>query len=76
MEPPVEPPGEVTIVGALFGEDSVQSGSETSLDSASIILRVKSPLRVLYSNSLFRAGGAINGFLPFVRREIIAVRNI
>jgi len=72
----VGPGGDATIVGALFGEDSVQSGGEVSLDSASIIMKLSNNFRVLYSNSLFQPGGLVHDFLPLVRKEVVGVRNI
>jgi hypothetical protein len=65
-----------TIVGALFGEDSVQSGGETSLDSATITMKVKKPFRVYYSNGLFRSGGLLNQYLPLVGKEVVGIRDI
>lgn len=72
----VRPGGDSTIVGALFGEDSVQSGGEISLDSATINLYVQDDFRVLYSNSLFGPGGLIHDFLPGVRKEVVGVRDL
>ncbi len=65
-----------TIVGALFGEDSVQSGGEISLDSATIIMKLRDQFRVLYSNSLFTSGGIIHPFLPGVKKEVVGSRKI
>jgi len=65
-----------TIVGALFGEDSVQSGGETSLDSATITLKVWKPFRIYYSNALFRPGGPLNPDLPFVGKKVVGIRDI
>ena len=67
---------DTTIVGALFGEDSVQSGGEISLDSATIILRVEDHFRVLFSRDLFERGGPIYDFLPEVEKTVIGVRQI
>ncbi len=67
---------DATIVGALFGEDSVQSGGEISLDSATIILTVEDNFRVLYSNELFRPGGMIHSYLPAVSKVVVGVREI
>ncbi len=67
---------EATIVGALFGEDSVQSGGEISLDSATISLNVQNRFRVLYSNALFQPGGLVYDFLPLVRKEVVGIRDI
>ena len=67
---------EATIVGALFGEDSVQSGGEISLDSATIIMRVRNPFRVLYSNSMFQPGGLVYQYMPAVTKEVVGIRDI
>lgn len=72
----MESGGEVTIVGALFGEDRVQSGGEISLDSATIILKIKDAFRVLYANSLFQPGGLVHEFLPLVKKEVVGVRDV
>ncbi|MEM7232654.1 MAG: hypothetical protein AAF517_10790 [Planctomycetota bacterium] len=68
--------GDAAVVGALFGEDSVQSGGEVSLDSATITMRVDDKFRVLYSNTLFQAGGPINKFLPAVTRKVVGIRKL
>ena len=68
--------GDVTIVGSLFGEDSVQSGGEISLDSATIIQKIRGPFQVLYSSALFNPGGIVYPFLPGVTKEIIGVRDL
>lgn len=70
------PGAQATIVGSLFGEDSVQSGGEVSLDSATIILQIENTFRVLFSHALFEPGGLVHEFLPFVRKEVVAVREI
>ena len=49
----VDSGGDARIVGSLFGEDSVQSGGEVSLDSATIIYRINDDFKVHYSSSLF-----------------------
>ncbi len=67
---------DATIVGALFGEDSVQSGGEISLDSATIILRVRDDFRVLFSNDIFQEGGIAHSFLPAVRREVVGITDL
>jgi hypothetical protein len=67
---------QATIVGGLFGEDSVQSSGEISLNSAAIMTTVSNPLRLLYSNGLFREGGLLNQYLPMVKREIVGIREI
>ncbi len=68
--------GNATIVGSLFGEDSVQSGGETSLDSATIILKVKDTFKILYSRGLFEPGGLIYDLMPDVTKEIVGVREL
>lgn len=68
--------GSMTVVGALFGEDSVQSGGEPSLDSATIILTINGGCRVLYSNALFAPGGAINSLFPRVNKEVVGIREL
>jgi hypothetical protein len=68
--------GSATIVGALMGEDSVQSGGEVSLDSATISLKIDSTCRVLYSNGLFRPGGLLYEFLPLVGKEVVGIRDL
>ncbi|MCH2373226.1 MAG: hypothetical protein MK538_03520 [Planctomycetes bacterium] len=68
--------GNATIVGSLFGEDSVQSGGEISLDSATIIMKIRNSMRVLYSNGLFQPGGMIHSFLPGVNTEVVGIRKI
>ncbi|MBI4584670.1 MAG: hypothetical protein HY717_11705 [Planctomycetes bacterium] len=65
-----------TIAGALFGEDSVQSGGEISLDSATITMTIRNSFRILYSNGLFRQGGILHNYLPFVQKEVIGIREI
>ena len=67
---------EATIVGSLFGEDSVQSGSEVSLDSATITMQIDSPFRVLYSRPLFDPGGVVHEQLPNIRREVVGMKNL
>jgi hypothetical protein len=66
----------VTIVGSLMGEDSVQSGGEVSLDSATISLTIKNTCRILYSNGLFRPGGLLYDFLPLVGKEVVGIRDL
>jgi hypothetical protein len=68
--------GDATIVGAVFAEDSVQSGSEVSLDSATATLVVQDDLRVLYSNAIFQPGGLAYSYLPFVSKKIVAIRKL
>jgi hypothetical protein len=59
-----------------MGEDSVQSGGEISLDSATIVLRIRDNFRVLYSNQLFAEGGLIHDMLPDVNREVVGTREL
>lgn len=72
----VDPGGDATIVGTLFGEDSVQSGGEISLDSATIIMRIRDNFRLLYSNQLFQPGGMVHNFMPGVERSVVGVREL
>lgn len=65
-----------TIVGSLFGEDSVQSNLETSLDSSMIVFQIEDSLRLLYSHDLFKAGGIINSLLPPVSKRIVGARTL
>ena len=65
-----------TIVGALFGEDSVQSGGEISLDSATISIVVNNPFRILYSNALFQPGGMVYNFMPFIDKRVVGIREL
>jgi len=74
--PSISVTGDATIVGALFGEDSVQSGGEISLDSATIIMNIQNNFRVLYSNSLFQPGGLVHDYLPMVKKEVVGIRNL
>lgn len=68
--------GSATIVGSLFGEDSVQSGGEVSLDSATIILKIRDTFNLLYSNSIFQPGGMVHQFMPGVDKEVVGIREI
>ena len=68
--------GEASIVGALFGEDSVQSGGEISLDSATIIMRIRDTFRVNFSSALFQSGGPIHELLPLVNKEVVGIRDL
>ncbi|MEM7261407.1 MAG: hypothetical protein AAF488_05405 [Planctomycetota bacterium] len=70
----VDSSGSLKIVGSLFGEDSVQSGGEVSLDSATIVLQVDGPFEMFYSRSIFQPGGLIFDLMPEVRKEIVGVR--
>ena len=74
----------VRILGAFFGEDSVQSGGEQSLDTAQIIMKVGSYsntssqglFEVFYSRSIFEPGGLIHDLLPEVTRQIVSIREL
>lgn len=68
--------GDATILGAFFGEDSVQSGGEISLDSATIIMRVEDDFRILYSSEIFRPGGLIHDLMPALIRTVVGVREL
>ncbi len=68
--------GDATILGAFFGEDSVQSGGETSLDSATIILTIRDNFRLLYSRDLFTEGGMVYRWLPPVTKRVVGIREI
>jgi hypothetical protein len=72
----VRPGGDGTVVGSLMGEDSVMSGGEVSLDSATIELRIQDDLRLLYSNALFQPGSFIYDYLPLLRKEVVGAREI
>jgi len=65
---------DVTVVGSLMGEDSVMSGGEISLDSATISLVVQGPTRLLYDHDMFQPGGLIYDYLPLLRKEVISAR--
>lgn len=65
---------DTTIVGSLMGEDSVMSGGEISLDSATISLVVQGPTRLLYDYDMFQPGGLIYDYLPMLRKEVISAR--
>jgi len=54
----------------------VQSGGEVSLDSATIILKVESDFRILYSSALFAPGGLVRDQMPHVKRELVGTREI
>ncbi len=68
--------GKGTIVGTVFGEDSVMSGGEVSLDSATITMTINGPFRIFYSNALFRKGGYLNHLLPRVLKAVVGIREI
>lgn len=68
--------GSMKVVGSLFGEDSVQSGGEVSLDSATINLYVDGPLEIYYSDGLFTPGGLIDPFIPNTTKRIVGMREI
>ncbi|MFN0060045.1 MAG: hypothetical protein ACKVX7_16430 [Planctomycetota bacterium] len=68
--------GSATIVGALLGEDSVQSEGEPSLDSATIALKVMGSLRVLFSKEQFEEGELLYPLLPDAERKIVSVHTL
>ena len=72
----VDPGGDVTIVGGFLAEDSVQSGGEVSLDSATVTLQVEDDFRVLYSSEVFAEQGLINPLMPIVTKRVIGMRDI
>lgn len=72
----VRPGGDATIVGTLMGEDSVMSGGEVSLDSATIILKVEDKLRLRYSSGLFQPGSFVYDYLPGLLRTIVGSRDL
>jgi hypothetical protein len=67
---------DATIVGGIFGEDSVQSGGEPSLDTAMVIMTVADDFRLLYSSGVFSPGGLVYNLLPRVRKEVVGVREL
>jgi hypothetical protein len=67
---------DTTIVGSIYGEDSVMSGGETSLDSATISYVINGPFRLKWSNALFAYGGPVHELLPFVLKEIVGIREL
>jgi len=72
----VAPGGDVTIVGGFLAEDSVQSGGEVSLDSATVTLQVEDDFRVLYSSGIFEETGLINPIMPIVTKKVIGMREL
>lgn len=73
------------INGALFGEDSVQSGGETSLDSAQIQFYIgpsktsnssNGRFDVTYCRSIFEPGGFVYDLIPETSREIVCIRDL
>ncbi|MBX3471742.1 MAG: hypothetical protein KF878_33215 [Planctomycetes bacterium] len=76
---------QVRINGAFFGEDSVQSGGETSLDSAQIQFYLGPSIdstesrgffRLTYCRSLFEPGGFVYNFMPELRRDLVFIRDL
>jgi hypothetical protein len=67
--------GDATIVGSLMGEDSVMSGGEISLDSATISLVVQDDMRLLYDHDMFQPGGLIYDYLPLLDKRVVAARD-
>lgn len=72
----VQTGGDATILGAFFGEDSVQSGGEVSLDSATIVLNISDDFRVYYCREVFQPGGLIHDFMPSVVKTVVGVREL
>lgn len=72
----VRPGGDATIVGSLMGEDSVMSGGEISLDSATIEMRIQDDFRINYSSALFQPGSWIYDYLPLLRKEVVGAREL
>ncbi|MEM7167868.1 MAG: pilus assembly PilX N-terminal domain-containing protein [Planctomycetota bacterium] len=63
--------GDATIVGALLGEDSVQSMGEVSLDSATMSFNIQDDCRILWSSQLFSPGSHLRPLLPTVKRTLV-----
>lgn len=68
--------GDATIVGGLFVEDSVQSGGEVSLESATISLHVRDDLRIYYSSAVFAPGGLVYSLMPSIIFKVVGVREL
>ncbi|MEM7167867.1 MAG: pilus assembly PilX N-terminal domain-containing protein [Planctomycetota bacterium] len=68
--------GDGTVVGSVLGEDSVQSGAEVSLDSATMVFNIQDDFRILWSNSLFATSGGIRPLLPTVKRTLVGTKRI
>jgi hypothetical protein len=68
--------GNCTIVGGLMGEDSVMSGGEISLDSATIIMTIQGATKILFSAAPFSPGGIVRSAMPTVNRRVISIREI
>jgi hypothetical protein len=75
----------VRILGALFGEDSVQSGGEQSLDTAQIQVYIgpskadasgNGLFEIFYCREIFEPGGLIYHLLPEVSRQIVSIRDL
>lgn len=77
----------IRVNGALFGEDSVQSGGEISLDSACIQMfmgkgsskagdATSGITEITYCRSIFEPGGLIYDLLPEVSRRVISIRDL
>jgi hypothetical protein len=73
--------------GALFGEDSVQSGGEVSLDAACIQMYMgkgstktgdatSGYTEITYSRDMFSPGGLIYHLLPEVSRSVLSIRDL
>jgi hypothetical protein len=72
----VHPGGDALVVGSLMGEDSVMSGGEISLDSATIELIVQDDMQLRYSHALFQPGSYVYNYLPSLRMEVVGAREI
>ena len=68
--------GEMNVVGALMGEDSVMSMGEVSLDSSAIIMTVQDDMNILYSSEMFQPGGLIYDYLPTIDRTVVGSREL
>lgn len=75
----------IYINGALFGEDSVQSGGETALDTAQIQSYLgnsknanneNQEFRVTYSREIFEPGGLVYDLLPRVQKQVVAIYDL
>ncbi|MCO5167203.1 MAG: pilus assembly PilX N-terminal domain-containing protein [Planctomycetes bacterium] len=76
---------QVRINGAFFGEDSVQSGGEVSLDAAQIQFHLgpsKSSnsdlghVEISYCRSIFEPGGFVYNLMPELRRDVVYIRSL
>jgi hypothetical protein len=72
----VRPGGDATVVGTLMGEDSVMSGGEVSLNSATITMKIEDDLRLLYSHGLFEPGSFVYDHLPLLRKNVVGAKEL